>query len=419
MKKFSILFFLAVIMAFASIPASADWNSTDVTMTVGETKTLYLPSSVTSKTLKSAQFYSASINVVQVVSHSPYSVRVKAVKASSVPVVVRCDYYYYVQYGYSALQMKGAYDFLITVLPVSATSITIPYQISLELGQSQTITPTITPSDAECNLTWETGNSSIATVSQDGTVMAKSPGETTLTVRTNNGLSATSWITVTPPEPICITIAESPTMTVGETVQLTHRVIPSNAEYTLSWTSDNPDVASVTIDGLVTARSEGVANIKVTTDNDKTDICQIKVNAPKKPNYTIKYHVIEGGGKVVCGRDTLIGLDSLVASEGDDVEFLVLPDSGYTVDRLTVDYIDVDDQLSDNVLVLDDIRKDLFLVVSFQENKLTHVASATTYSPRELEEQNATVYDLSGRRISPSQMKKGIYIVNGKKVLIR
>ena len=85
MKKINAIAWLfTMLMTLVTSPAFAtDWGSENVTMQVGETKTLYLPSSVTTKTLKSVTFYSASWNDVEVLSHTNYSVKVKALKATS------------------------------------------------------------------------------------------------------------------------------------------------------------------------------------------------------------------------------------------------------------------------------------------------------------------------------------------------
>ena len=82
---------MIVIGSITTIPAYAI-SYKEVTMSVGETQTFYLPSSVTSKDLKSVTFYSNGISYVQVTSYTNYSVTVKAIKAFSSPIIVRCDY---------------------------------------------------------------------------------------------------------------------------------------------------------------------------------------------------------------------------------------------------------------------------------------------------------------------------------------
>jgi hypothetical protein len=71
-----------------------------------------------------------------------------------------------------------------------------------------------------------------------------------------------------------VTIAEEDqTIVVGDTLQLTATVAPSDATNTdVSWSSSDTDVATVSSSGLVTAVAAGSATITVTTDEgDKTD----------------------------------------------------------------------------------------------------------------------------------------------------
>lgn len=68
---------------------------------------------------------------------------------------------------------------------------------------------------------------------------------------------------------------------VGSTINLIATIIPPNANNEdVTWISDNPSIATVNIDGLVTALSEGIANITVTTvDGLKTDTAIITVSS--------------------------------------------------------------------------------------------------------------------------------------------
>lgn len=71
---------------------------------------------------------------------------------------------------------------------------------------------------------------------------------------------------------------------VSESVNLSATVSPDNAtNKTISWSSSNTDVATVTSTGLVKALQEGQATITVTTqDNNCTAQCTVNVSAPKK-----------------------------------------------------------------------------------------------------------------------------------------
>ncbi|MEG0765672.1 MAG: Ig-like domain-containing protein [Pseudoflavonifractor sp.] len=65
----------------------------------------------------------------------------------------------------------------------------------------------------------------------------------------------------------------------GETLRLTGIVIPSNADHrTLTWTSDAPQIATVSSEGLVTAGKAGTATITAkTADGGQTATCVVTV----------------------------------------------------------------------------------------------------------------------------------------------
>ena len=69
---------------------------------------------------------------------------------------------------------------------------------------------------------------------------------------------------------------------IGNTLQLTATINPSNAsDKSVTWSSDNTNIVTVSSSGLVTAVDYGHANITVsTTDGGKTAVCQIIV--PRK-----------------------------------------------------------------------------------------------------------------------------------------
>ena len=460
MKKINaIAWLITMLMTLVTSPAFAtDWGSENVTMQVGETKTLYLPSSVTTKTLKSVTFYSASRNDVEVLSQTNYSVKVKALKATSTPVIVRCDYYYYINNGGYTYQNGGAYDFKVTVegetivkptkitIPSTSsltvgssfyfvptvtpanstytltwqssdntiasvnqsgmltgisvgsanitvttdngktatckvtvsgkpvTSVSIKSSLSMEVSDTYTLTPSITPSDAVTFYTWSSDNINVATVSQSGKVTAKSVGTANVTVKTDNGKTATCKVTVSGKSVTSVNIKSSLSMEVGETYTLTPTITPSDAVTSYTWSSDNSNVAMVSQTGVVTAKNAGTASVTVKTDNGKTATCKITVEAPAVVEYEVNFSIYGyEHGQVLYNGAKLVGSDiedygSFKVAEGSDVALTIMPNEGYKVDWLWVDYEDVNDQLVNNVLTLRNIKKDHYLVVSFQED---------------------------------------------------
>lgn len=64
----------------------------------------------------------------------------------------------------------------------------------------------------------------------------------------------------------------------GATFQLTATVKPDNAtDKTVTWTTDNPTVATVSTAGLITGVKSGTAQIKATTGNGKFATCDVTV----------------------------------------------------------------------------------------------------------------------------------------------
>ena len=64
----------------------------------------------------------------------------------------------------------------------------------------------------------------------------------------------------------------------GATFQLTATVKPDNAtDKTLTWTSSNPLVATVTSTGLITGLKTGTSDIKATSSNGKIATCSVTV----------------------------------------------------------------------------------------------------------------------------------------------
>ena len=73
-----------------------------------------------------------------------------------------------------------------------------PTAVTLAINQYMYITPTVYPSNAaNKSVTWTSSNPAAATVSSDGKVMGKAPGQTVITCRTNDGgKTATTVVTV-------------------------------------------------------------------------------------------------------------------------------------------------------------------------------------------------------------------------------
>lgn len=174
----------------------------------------------------------------------------------------------------------------ITVISeISSVSMNVT-AIGLEIGNEQTLRASINPVDTtdDKTLTWKSSNEKVATVDQNGKVTAIAKGTSTVTVRSINGRTAECVVTVNDASvdiPInSITLNEtSVSMEEESTKQLTAAILPANTtmDKTLTWTSNQPDIASVDEHGMITAHKAGNATITVVSINGKSAECVIMV----------------------------------------------------------------------------------------------------------------------------------------------
>ena len=129
-------------------------------------------------------------------------------------------------------------------------------------------------------ITWSSSNQPVATVSSDGLVTANGEGTATITATaTRDGVSVEGTASVTVRQRVSI-VDVSPLITtllsIGETVSLT-AVAKDTNDYaisgaTITWSSSEVNVATVSSDGLVTAIGDGTASITGTATRDGVSV---------------------------------------------------------------------------------------------------------------------------------------------------
>ena len=99
---------------------------------------------------------------------------------------------------------------------VAVTGVDIPNTASVEVGSTTQLTATISPSNAtNQNVSWSSGNTSVATVASDGTITGVSAGTTIITVTTEDG-NYTDTCTITVAAAITYTYKLATSMEVGK-----------------------------------------------------------------------------------------------------------------------------------------------------------------------------------------------------------
>ena len=152
----------------------------------------------------------------------------------------------------------------------------VPSQKEFSVKKDKTIRliPVIKPIGLPLSqLTWESSNPNIATVSEFGVVKGINFGTAIITIKSSNGKRATCIVKVTDtdimPEEIKL-IVDNRAITVGSTIQIIAKIIPVNAtDRDLVWTSSDPDIATVDENGVVKGIKSGKVTITVMTKDGK------------------------------------------------------------------------------------------------------------------------------------------------------
>src|SRR5437870_3934978 len=171
-------------------------------------------------------------------------------------------------------------------LPVASVSVT---PATATIGVGQTAQYAAITRDAFGNplggrtVTWSSSNPGVATVNGAGQATGVAVGSATLTA-TSEGKSGTAAILVTnvPVASVAVSPA-SASVQVGQTVQLAATLKDANGNTltgrTVTWSSDNTAVATVSGSGLVSGVVAGAATITATSEA-KTGTSAITVTAP-------------------------------------------------------------------------------------------------------------------------------------------
>ena len=156
--------------------------------------------------------------------------------------------------------------------------------VTLKLGESLQLSATITPDDAaNKKLSWSSSDPSVVFVDGQGNIRGLKGGNALITVITEDGnYSASCEVTVIVPAKSISLNSMSLTINKGETSQLIATFVPDNASNkNVSWSSNDPSVASVDENGLVTGLKAGKVVITATTeDGGFTASCEVTVNVP-------------------------------------------------------------------------------------------------------------------------------------------
>lgn len=238
---------------------SISLNQTTLNLMVGEMEDIIAlpePQNTTDEVIWS----SSDPKIVSVNEHGI----VEAISVGTATITVTCG--------------KASASCTVNVSEIVVTEIKLnTYELNLSVSESFNLTATILPDNAtDKSVTWKSDNPKIATVSADGTVKGISSGIAVITV-TSGKVSANCSVTVVEPDPEAVIISYSQiNLHATETFLLSATVGGKEGDYNFIWTSGNESVAVVNQDGLVTALIPGNAIITASY-GDQTAECLVTV----------------------------------------------------------------------------------------------------------------------------------------------
>lgn len=240
-------------------------NHSELYLSVGDTESLIATVKPDNATNKKIKWTSSDSSVVTVDSNG----KISAVNLGQATITATSE-----EGG------KTATCVVNVIVPVTGISLNMT-SITLSIGGYTTLTPIITPSNASIKtVNWISSNDTVASVSGNGIVTAKSAGSATIKAQTvDGGFTATCVVTVISKVTGVKLSDTSIKLLPGDKKTISVSIEPSDAtnkEYTIA--SSSPSVATVDKSGVVTAVSLGEATITVTTsDGGYTATCSVKV----------------------------------------------------------------------------------------------------------------------------------------------
>lgn len=204
-----------------------------------------------------------------------FNALIKTNKKGKVPV-----YVYVLNAGGGKQEL--IYSGTIDLNRIAAQSVSLDQDVLDLTGPSTArLTATVLPDNAaDKSITWDSENPEIASVDQNGNVTAKGIGSTVIEARTENDLTAYCEVTVKDIPAESIALDRNEITFDGETsIFLNATVYPEQRlSQKVSWSSSNPEVATVNCFGQVVAEGNGTTTIEAKTDNGKSAFCTVKVN---------------------------------------------------------------------------------------------------------------------------------------------
>ncbi|MCA0375164.1 MAG: Ig-like domain-containing protein [Gemmatimonadetes bacterium] len=186
-------------------------------------------------------------------------------------------------------------DIVVTVSGARAVTLA-PAVATVRVGDKLTLVPTLDGDPSlRADLRWQSDNITVATVSATGEVSGIAPGSTLVRVSLMGDprVTATAQVTVSTARTVTIT-PTSPSTYVGDRVQLAATVdVDSGQSAAVTWSSEQPAIATVTAAGEVIGVSTGTVNVRATSVADPRASAIVSVTVLPARTVTVTPAVVQ------------------------------------------------------------------------------------------------------------------------------
>jgi len=177
----------------------------------------------------------------------------------------------------------------LTVSPVAVSSVSLnKTDLSLNVGEEETLTATVLPEDAtDKSVSWSSNDTSVATVDQSGKVTAVAAGTAVITVTTTDG-----------------GLEASCTVTVSDVVSYSLAITPAEAEILLSGTQAYV-VTLTTVRNGVSSESEATGAVLTVSNSETASVSGLTVTGLKEGTVTVTAKFTPEGSEELSAVATL------------------------------------------------------------------------------------------------------------------
>lgn len=224
----------------------------------------------------------------------------------------------------------------IVAKKINVTGISITKEVTLNVGQTHTLTPTVLPANANeaVTYTYSSNNQKVATVDANGVIRAVGPGTATITAKTNTNRSAYCTVTVKQPAKSIKIYLNKPSvkkvyMAKGQTLSIKAEKNPLTSTDTLTYKSSKKKVAQVSSSGMITAKGKGTAKITVQATSGKKATITVVVSKKQVKAKKVK---VKGPSSMKRKQTKKLTVSLVKAKSTDTISFFSSNSSIASVD---------------------------------------------------------------------------------------